>query len=213
MIDHILENGEKIVWKGKQHMASTIITSVISATVIFLVALLFGTVFGSGGGECTVNGQVAAAEECARFGKMVIWGGGVMFFFIIGGAVVNAWVNEYAITTKRIIMKSGLIGTDMRSVYYDQVKSIFVDVGLTGKIFGTGNVNLDTGRITHTDGGSKPEYDTMTNIHAPYDVYKVLQDTLSSHKEGMHSGRLDYTENREEYKDFVQETEKMKREV
>jgi hypothetical protein len=48
--------------------------------------------------------------------------------------------------------------------------------------------------------------DRFRFIKNPYQVYKLVQKGLSSLKEGMHSGRAV-----EGYKDFMQETEKMKR--
>jgi hypothetical protein len=101
----------------------------------------------------------------------------------------------------------------MRSVYYDQLRSAHVDVGIVGKIFGTGTIMLDTGYVNLGDDNDSKGFDRVGNIKMPYAAYKILQETLSNHKESMHSGRLDYTENREEYKDFVQETEKMRRDV
>ena len=40
-----------------------------------------------------------------------------------------------------------------------------------------------------------------------------MQMGLSSRKEGVNSGRADFESNKEDYKNFIQETEKMKRDI
>ena len=102
----------------------------------------------------------------------------------------------------------------MRSVYYDQIRSVFVNVGIIGKIFGTGSVMIDTGRITQSSKGrSKQIYDRFSNIKNPYEVYKFVQTQLSNRKEGLGSGRADFEGNKGRYKDYEQETERFRREV
>ena len=61
--------------------------------------------------------------------------------------------------------------------------------------------------------GSKTVYDRFRFINKPYEVYKHLQKGLSSRKEGIQSGRADFESNLDDYKDFIQETEKMKRDI
>ena len=89
-------------------------------------------------------------------------------------------VTNYVITNKRLIIKSGLIGADIRSIYYDQIRSAFVKVSLIGKIFGTGTILIDTGRITQSGRrrGSKTAYDRFRFIPSPYEVYKLMQKGL-----------------------------------
>jgi len=95
------------------------------------------------------------------------------------------------------LIKSGLIGADVRSVYYDQIKNINVDVGIIGKILGTGSVLIDTGRIQQSRRGmSKPDYDRFANIKTPYEVYKLVQQRLSTRKESLYSGRADKESNK-----------------
>lgn len=212
-ITSTLEEGEKIEWEGRQDLRSSILAGF--GALIVLVAVGWGIAFmmSIGGGTCTVNGEVRPIEECARIGKYIAYGMialGLLSPFL---AYCYYRVTYYAITSKRVIIKSGLIGADLRSVYYEQMRSVFVDVGIVGKLFGTGTVMIDTGQITQTDKGTKTIYDRLANIRHPYDVYKILQERVSNRKESLSSGRADYESNTQEYKEYVQGTERMKRDA
>ena len=90
---------------------------------------------------------------------------------------------------------------------------VVVDVGLIGKIFGTGNVKIDTGKTeTYSSGGGKigkasyhniktrTMYDTLKNIDVPYEVYNILQPAVTGRRESLYSGRADRESNPEHYK-------------
>lgn len=212
-IHSTLEEGEKIEWEGRQDLRSSILAGL--GAMIVLVAVGWGISFmmSIGGGTCTVNGVVRPVEECARIGKYIAYGMIALGFLSPFLVYLHYRVTYYAITGKRVIIKSGLIGADLRSIYYEQMRSVFVNVGIVGKLFGTGTVLIDTGQMTQTDKGTKTVYDRLANIRNPYDVYKILQERVSNRKEGLSSGRADYESNKQEYKEYVQGTERMKREA
>jgi len=107
-------------------------------------------------------------------------------------------VKAYAITSKRTIIKSGLIGTDFQSIVFDQIKNVFVSVGIMGKIFNVGTIKIDLGQTeTHTTSSNNgrssststnPVYETLSDIDNPYEVYKYFQQTLEGRKESLYSG-------------------------
>ena len=88
-------------------------------------------------------------------------------------------------------MKSGLIGTDFRSLYFTEIRSANVNVGLIGKIFSTGTIAIDTGQMVTNKNGTFPKNDYLSDIDAPYDVYRYFQEALSGRQEGLYSGRAD----------------------
>jgi hypothetical protein len=207
-IMHLLEPKETVLWNGKPDLKSLLFLAILCSIMIMsIAAILF------------FNIEPIATRKNTNLGanpKSVLSIISGVFFFIalLTPLIVYSFykVTIYVITNKRLIIKSGFIGADIRSVYYDQIRSAFVNVGLVGKLFGTGTILIDTGRITQSrKRGSKTAYDRFRFIKKPYQVYKFVQKGLSSRKEGMHSGRADYESNLEGYKDFVQETEKMKR--
>lgn len=125
-------------------------------------------------------------------------------FLLIGVALsllsfFSNLVKEYTITNKRVLIKSGLIGTDFNSVYLTEVRTANVKVGLIDKIFSVGTLNIDTGKIETVNSGSRNDretktqtaYDKLLHINKPYEVYKYFQTTLTGRQESLYSGRAD----------------------
>ncbi len=210
-IQSVLEKTEKIIWSGKQDLASAMVKSIFAMILMIGVGVIISLVTGNPSGTCKINGVVRPAAECGKMASYFAYALIGIGILLPLGAYLQYRVTRYVITSKRVLLKSGLIGADMRSIYYDQIKSAFVDVGIIGKIFGTGTIKIDTGRITQTKNGSRTVYDRFDNIKTPYDVYKFLQDNLSSRKEGLHSGRSDFEGNKQKHKEYVQETERYRR--
>jgi len=193
-ISGILGEGEQVVWQGKMNSKMVIVSHFIAFVIILAIGFMFFNLdtinYTSENG---VPGQVS--------GKLV---GGIVWLvgmFFVATSYIGDIVTNYAITKKRIIIKSGLIGTDFKSIYFDQIKNIIVQVGLLGKIFGTGSVKIDTGKVEISSSGgsngnsghvsSKIVYDVLKNIDSPYDVYKITQESLEGRKESLYSGRAD----------------------
>ncbi len=207
---HILEPEEKVIWNSKPDLKSLLFSAILCSLLIICVASLL-----------YFNLEPIASHKNTNLGanpkRVFTLISEILLFisFLIPLIVYSFYkVTDYAVTQKRLIIKSGLIGADIRSIYYDQIRSVFINVGLIGKLFGTGTILIDTGRITQSGKrGSKTAYDRFRFIENPYGVYKLVQKGLSSRKEGMQSGRADFESNLDDYKDFVQETEKMKRDI
>ncbi len=211
-IEMVLEKNEKILWSGKPDLKAAVLKSFLGVIIILIIAgfFYFST---SNPTTCTINGQERPPEDCASFISPI-----AIILFILAlltpiFAYFYAKITTYVVSNKRLLIKSGFIGADIRSIYYDQIRSVFVNVDLFGKLLNTGTILIDTGRITQTDKGSKTVYDRFENIKNPYDVYRIIQSVLSDRKEGLHSGRADFESNKEDYKKYVQETERMRRNV
>lgn len=200
-IDSILEDNEKINWQGKVNRKVLIFTLIVSLLVVFTLG---GFLFTKETIHYTQdNNGLKVPKEIA--------GSTVGLAIIILGLFLFLWlffsdlVKDYALTPKRIIIKSGIIGTDFESTYYNEIKNIVVDVGLIGKIFSVGTVKIDIGEIevTSTGGNSKQsasvhsrvKYRVLKHIDNPYEVYKNLQGNLTNRVEGLYSGRADRESN------------------
>ncbi|MDO8499161.1 MAG: PH domain-containing protein [bacterium] len=189
-ISNILETNEKVVWQGKINRKVAVMSHFI--TIIIYLAIV-GFLFSLGVIHYTSNDQ-AKQINGSTIGMIVL----LFMLFTTAMSFLSNMVAEYAITQKRVVLKYGLIGADFKSVYFDQIKNIMVDVGLIGKIFGTGTVNIDIGATeTFVTSGkvggvrTKPVYDVLKDIDNPYEVYKLLQQSLEGRKESLYSGRAD----------------------
>jgi uncharacterized membrane protein YdbT with pleckstrin-like domain len=199
-INNILESKERVVWQGvvsRKVLSFSFFSSLVILGIIASILFSISTI------NYTSNGQPGQIS-----GSIVGMGILLVGLSLSTLSYFSDKVKNFAITRKRVIIKSGLIGTDFKSIYYDQMKNIIVDVGLLGKIFSVGTVKIDTGKTeTYTTGGSRrgkynssrvrtrTVYDNLKYIERPYEVYKRLQSSLSGRKERLYSGRADRESN------------------
>lgn len=72
---------------------------------------------------------------------------------------------EYAFTQKRIIIKSGIIGIDFKNIYYSEIDSVNLRVGLVDRIEKVGDIYIKS------IGGANVLYD----LENPYTLTEKLQ--------------------------------------
>jgi hypothetical protein len=54
-----------------------------------------------------------------------------------------------------------------------------VNVGIIGKIFGLGTINIDTGMVTYSkNGNGQIQYEKLSLVSEPYKVLQVIQANL-----------------------------------
>ena len=204
-IDNILERSEHKKWEGKINRAVISTLLIIGIIVIVVISAFFFL-------KETISYTSSGAQKQIS-GSLI--GSGIL---VIGLAILllnffSNFVVEYAVTNKRVIIKSGLIGTDYKSIYFEQISQVVIDVGIIGKIFGTGNLKIDTGKTeTYSSGGSRiggihraniktrTMYDLLKNIDFPYEVYKLIQPSITGRRESLYSGRADRESSPEYYK-------------
>lgn len=166
-IPQILEPKEKVIYDGKPkyapYITGAIFGNLIAVVIIgifigaFLKSILFAVVAG-------------------------------IIIFILGIIISNMAYTRthYAITNKRAIIQSGIIGRDFKSIDYDRMQNVSVDVGILGVIFKVGSIKIFTGEM-ETVGGKQPriqaKYDEFNHVVSPYEVLKKLQTHLSVRKE------------------------------
>ena len=193
IIQKILEQNEEVKWEGKQDTKTTITTSVLGVIIIAVMGTVFYFMSAATQGTCTVNGVLRPMQECNRVIHIAAY---IAFAIALIVPLFAYWrykITNYVITDKRFLIKSGFVGADINSIYYDQVHSVSVNVGIIGKIFGTGNIMIDTGKITtvHNKNGdsTQVQYDQFSSIKNPYDVYKIVQEMLNKNKSALYSGK------------------------
>lgn len=166
-INQILEPKEKLFYDSnpvyKPYLLSSLIAAIIFSAIIGVFAFAFS--------------------------KSIIIGIIILIAGIVGGIILANMAysrTHYAITNKRVIIQSGIIGRDYRSIDYDRMQNISVDVGPLGVMFKVGSIKIFTGELQSTGGKNpqlKPKYDMFKYISEPYNVLKTLQTQLSARKE------------------------------
>lgn len=87
--------------------------------------------------------------------------------------LINYYCSEYAITTKRILVKVGFIRRRSLEIFLDRIESIYVEQSIIGRIFGYGSV------IVVGIGSTK---DPFLYIPNPIEFRNRVQQQLQSKK-------------------------------
>lgn len=195
----VLEPQEEIVWQDVINRKVMVFYLVLSIIIVIMLSFYFFS-------------QETISYTSNKIPKNIA-GSTVGSVFLIGGLVLSLisffsnYVKKYVITNKRVLIKSGLIGTDFNSIYFTEVKTANVNVGLIDKIFSVGTINIDTGKIETVNSGSgdnrrsgtRTAYDKLLHISNQYEVYKYFQTALTGRQESLYSGRADKDNNPSAY--------------
>ena len=95
------------------------------------------------------------------------------------------WINKvlsfpntvYAYSNKRVMMRTGFIGTDFKVIDYDKISDIEVTVNLLERMYNVGTVRFFSGRTKSDEDSTSKLYDTWTAISDPYGVFKLVKQT------------------------------------
>lgn len=141
-IDDVLDNGEKILWRGSPNKASYIGANILKMMPFALLWLAI---------DCTIIFGMFLADD---FPQDMLWF--IIPFFAIHLTPVWIWIAnivkavaeikniEYAITDRRVIIKSGAIGVDFKFVSHTDIDSINVKIGFVDKICHVGDVYINS---------------------------------------------------------------------
>ncbi len=162
-IDEVLNEGEQILWRGKPNKKAYVWASVLKMMPIALLWLAIdgGFIFG-----------MFMAED---FPQEMLWF--IVPFFALHLAPVWIWIAniikavaeikhlEYAITDKRVIVRSGVVGIDFKFINHAEIDSVNVKVGFVDKICKVGDVYIN----------STSNSAVLFDLENPYYVAKNLQ--------------------------------------
>lgn len=81
--------------------------------------------------------------------------------------LIDRYTDEFAITNKRVIIKTGLISRKTFEMNHSKIESVNVDQGILGRIFGFGTITIVG------SGGTK---EIFPNIKNPIEFRKKFQE-------------------------------------
>jgi membrane protein YdbS with pleckstrin-like domain len=115
-------------------------------------------------------------------GQPFIWIFMLLHLFPFYGSILNmfrlALVHQntfYAITSKRLMLRTGFFGIDFKAVDYDKIQNLEVNVGPLEKLFNVGTIRAFTGEYAHTKNGTRPLFNEFIAIEEPYEVFKQIK--------------------------------------
>lgn len=160
----IKDEDEEILWSDSPVFIPFILKSV--------PYLIFGLLWGAMDFFLFMNGNIENAELTLfmLIHMMPMWLG-------IGNFIRLLLVfpnTHYALTNKRLLLRSGFWGIDFKSIDYDKISDIYVKVNPIEAIFKVGTIQANTGR---TNIKGKTTTDDMISIPNPYEVFKNIKKT------------------------------------
>jgi membrane protein YdbS with pleckstrin-like domain len=170
-LDKVLDDNEKVFWEGKPNFWPFFFGRSIFAFILgiillffmlpFIIILIFIAVMGILSNSMAGT-LVAFASILPILIPISLLMGGVMLYNYLAYKYVY-----YAITNKRVVIQTGLIGRDFRTVDFDQITNAAVDVGLFDKLFSksSGSIII-SGGLGHS---------VLSNIPDPYNVFKFFK--------------------------------------
>lgn len=163
----ILNDNEKVLWKGKPQFAPFLAKSfiVVPFGLFFLGFSIFWTINAS-----------AVPGIFSLFGIPFILAGLSVVFSPLYSLLVYRNV-YYVITDKRVILQGGVIGRDFEIIDFDKIQSSNVNVGLSDKLVGqnSGSISIDAGRIISRKNGSESNPYKLNSISNPYKAFEFLK--------------------------------------
>lgn len=163
-IEDVIGSDEQILWSGKPKKRAFLINAFTKMLPIALIWLLFDGAF--------IGLMIGTMDEIPAPVKIFM-----AVFFLFHLAPVWIWLShvltanrqhenlEYAFTQKRIIIKSGIIGIDFKNIYYSEIDSVNLRVGLVDRIEKVGDIYIKS------IGGANVLYD----LENPYSLTEKLQ--------------------------------------
>jgi len=104
---------------------------------------------------------------------------GLSFLFLAGLVGLPVYVNvcnaEFAVTNRRVIMKTGWLNRRSLELLLSKIESIAVEQGLSGKLWGYGTI------VVSGTGGS---HEPFKNIDDPFEFRKQVQEQVASVQDG-----------------------------
>ncbi len=151
-VDSNLMSGEQVVHRARLHWGIFVGPAII-LFIGLIIAIVAGAAIGGGGGAFTA---------------LVIL---VLFAIPIIRAMIKYVTTEFAVTSRRVVVKWGFIRRETRELNHRQVEGIAVSQGIIARIFNAGTI-----RVTGTGGNP---YD-VPFIHNPMDFRRNALETIDN---------------------------------
>jgi hypothetical protein len=174
-----LVSGEKELWSGKPKKKAFVLNQILGMAPFAIIWLLFDSFF-----IITFLGAMKEDSEMASALLFIIpfFALHLMPVWIWLGQVLTAnkkWQNtKYFVTDKRIIIQNGLFAHNYDSIYYKDIRNVYLHIGLVDKMQGVGDIRFDLGYNFRSNKNSTNINAAFLDIENPMDIYPRLQKII-----------------------------------
>lgn len=172
----IKDNDEEILWIGKPEFVPFLATGIPFLIIgliwgaidlfAFILPMLAGSMSTRGmtsGGEMSFIVPFFALHLFPFYGSIL----NMLRLYLVHGNTC------YAFSNKRLMMRSGFFGTDFKTIDYDKIVDLEVNVNPLEKMYNVGSIRAFSGSVTSK--GARI-FDHFTAIAQPYEVFKRIKE-------------------------------------
>ena len=179
VFEEILDQDEKILKVIKPHKGKFYTYIGISSFFYGLIlALLFLP-------TCFIESN----ETVTVFEPIMLIIPAAVFVLTIALTFLFAWLyykkTFYAYSNKRVLIRTGIIGVDYKSLDLEMIGAVDVNVTLLDKIVHKKTGNISFGSMASPMGYANSRYSSyrFSNIVLPYDEYKIIKNLIAEKRE------------------------------
>jgi hypothetical protein len=166
--DSVKDNNEEILWIDKPKFIPYAVTGIGAGIGAFIFVGIYYMMTKNIKNEDGTTGNFSF--WFAAFPIVVFLWGFLQKLFSYGNT-------SYAFTNRRVMMRTGFIGTDFKSIDYDKISDIEVTVNFIERAFNVGTIRFFSGRTETDEGQTTKLYDNWEAISNPYEVFKQVKQT------------------------------------
>ncbi|AEW00295.1 hypothetical protein A4D02_23490 [Niastella koreensis] len=167
--ESVKDYDEEILWTGKPKLLPYILNGIGPFLFTLLIAICW----------ISFTNNFMKASGTAPF--PLIWLGGLVPLVFGSFAFLNRLLSyrntAYAYSNKRIMIRTGFIGTDFKTVDYDKIVEMEVRVNVIERMNNVGTIRFFSGSTQTDDGHTTKTYDKWIAIENPYEVFKLVKQT------------------------------------
>lgn len=165
--ESIKDYDEEILWTGKPKFLPYIIKGIGPLLFTLVIAIVWISF--------TKNLMKVPGNDAFQF----FWLAGLLPLVLGAFTFLNRLLSysntAYGYSNKRVMIRTGFIGTDFKTIDYDKIAEIEVSVNAIERMEKVGTIRFFSGG-THTDDGHTTKvYDKWIAIENPYEVFKLVK--------------------------------------
>jgi hypothetical protein len=167
--DSVKDNDEEILWTGKPKFIPYIFSGLGSG----LFTLAFGIIW------LLVNFNIKPDKTEGSFQYFWLFGLIPLLqgLYVFLNRLLSFSNTAYGYSNKRVMMRTGFIGTDFKTIDYDKISDIEVTVNIIERMYNVGSIRFFSGRTKTDEGNTNKLYDVWYAIEKPYEVFKMVKQT------------------------------------
>lgn len=171
LFEIVMDKDEEIIKTYKPNKARAWIGCVI---LTLLYSLLFVPL-------AIADFTVEKGEYVVAIGVIVV----ILISLLIAILFQALWLNKtvYAVTNKRILIRTGFIGVDYKSLDYSMLGALTVNVSWIDKLIRKHTGSISFGSMASPITNSVQAKFNFTYVSNPYETYKEIKAIIDEHKQ------------------------------